>query len=385
MKYIWLTFILLILVAVGGLVWRFGMTTSIAVNLNSPACSDPVLTTAPTSDDNIDSITPLGNISLPGHALATNHTYYVLKRGADGLPLDTEVLAPADLFVGKITHIASIRDGQLRDNDYKVDMVPCRNVGIQFDHLRTLSPRLATAYANRQPKCKTNQRASDRNMYCDADMNIKLTAGELIGVAGGSIPTGFDFGATDGRLPKLEFANNKRYRSSYRQTACPYDLFGPAIKVHLYRFIGSNDQRRTIEPICGTVTYDLPGTVQGNWYFGKGGSDELERQGKTLALIYDNVDPKLGLIVLGSIFNKIVFVPTQSGLVNRDFAAISPGSSIYCYQPDASGSRVSYGIQNQFKGSALIRLSSTAELDVEIRPEDCGSHSVFSQPTRFIR
>lgn len=199
------------------------------------------------------------------------------------------------------------------------------------------------------------------------------------------MPTGFDFGATDGRQKPLEFANNKRYRNTTRQTVCPYDLFSSELKNHLYQFIGSNNQRRVIEPICGTIAQDIPGTVQGNWYLGKGKSDELERQGKMVALIHDNVDPKLGLVVLGETFNKIVFSPTNSGLINREFAQITAGQEIYCYQPDAVGSRVSYGTQGQFKGSVIIRLPSVSELDIEVRQQDCNHSITFTNPTRFIR
>lgn len=385
MKHKLLIFIPLpILLVVLGLAWQFGGFNQVLISLNTPTCSDPVLTTLPTGDENIDSITPLGNISLPNHVLPTEHTYYMLKRGANGLPLDTEVFAPANLSVTRITHISSIHNGQLRDNDYKVDMVPCKKVSIQFDHIRELSPKLAAAYKASKPRCQENQRAGDLNKYCDVDMNIKLSAGELVGVAGGGTPTGLDFGATDGRQKPLEFANNKRYRNNYRQTLCPYDLFSPELKSHLYQFLGSNEQRREIEPICGTIAQDMPGTAQGNWFEGKGSSDELERQGKMVALIHDNVDPRLGLIVLGSTFSKVVFSPTHSGLLNREFAAVVPGQDIYCYQSDEVGSRASYGTQDQFKGSVLIRLPSTSELDLEIRSENC-ENITFNSPTRFIR
>lgn len=386
MKHKWLIFIpLLILLAAFGFAWQFGLSNQILVSLNTPACSDPVLTTLPTSDENIESITPLGNISLPNHALPTDHTYYMLKRGADGLPLKTEVFAPANLVVERISYISTTRNGQLFDADYKVNMVPCKKVGIQFDHIRELSPKLAEAFKASNPRCQENQRAGDLNKYCDVEMNVKLSAGELVGVAGGGTPTGFDFGATDERQKLLEFANNKRYRSSYRQTSCPYDLFSPELKSQLYKFLGSNDQRRVIEPICGTIAQDVSGTAQGNWYLGNGSSDELERQGKMVALIHDNVDPKLGLFVLGNTFSKVVFSPTHSGLINREFSEVIPGQEIYCYQPDEVGSRASYGTHTQFKGSVLIQMPSASELDVEVRPEDCSDSIAFTRPTRFIR
>lgn len=386
MKYKWLIFTpLLALLATLVLAWQLGLFNQILVSLSTPTCSDPVLTTLPTTDENIDSITPLGNISLPNHALPTDHTYYMLKRGADGLPIKTEVFAPANLVVERISYISTTRNGQLFDADYKVDMVPCKKVTIQFDHIRELSPRLATAYKASKARCYENRRAGDLNTYCDAEMNVKLSAGDLVGTAGGGTPSGFDFGATDSRQKPMEFANNKRYRNSYRQTSCPYDLFSPDLKSHLYPFLGSNDQPRLIEPICGTIAQDMPGTAQGNWYQGKGSSDELERQGKTVSLIHDNVDPGLGLIVLGSTFSKVAFSPTHAGVVNREFAEITPGQEIYCYQPDVEGSRVSYGTQSQFKGSVLIHLSSASQLDVEVRSEDCSGSNTFSHPTRFMR
>ena len=385
MRHTWFIVLLLILIVVSGLGWKLRFLNPLLVSLTAPACSDPVLTTLPTSDENIDSITPLGNISLPNHLLPTEHTYYMFKRGTDGLPLKTEVFSPANLVVERITYISTTRNGQLFDADYKVDIVPCKKVSIQFDHIRTLSPKLASAYAASKPRCQENQRAGDLNQYCHAEINIKLSAGELVGIAGGGHPTGLDFGATDSRQKRLQFANNSRYRDNTRHTVCPYDLFGPAQKTHLYGFLGDSFQRRINEPICGTIAQDVAGGAQGNWYLGKGGSDELERQGKTVALIHDNVDPRLGLIVLGSTFSKVVFSPTHSGLINREFSEVVPSQQIYCYQPDASGSRVSYGTSGQFKGSVLIRLPSASELDVEVRSQDCSGSTAFTNPTRFIR
>jgi len=388
MKHKRLAIILLVFVAVTnavatGVAWRLGFINSVLVNITAPACSDPVLTTAPTGDENIASITPLGNISLPNHSLPTDHTYHVLKRGPDGLPLNTEVFSPANLTVGRITFISTTRDGQTLESDHKIDMVVCKKVTIQFDHIRELSPKLAAAYNTSKPKCQQSQRDQDLNKYCSVNTNIKLSAGELVGVAGGDKPVALDFGATDGRQKPLEFANNKRYRGESRRTICPYDLFGSDLKKHFYQFLGENEQRRVGEPICGTIAQDVPGSAQGNWFDGKGQADKMEREGKTVSLIHDNVDPKLGVIVLG-IKTKLAFSPTYSGLVNREFSEVKPGQEIYCYHPDATGSRATYGTHEQFKGSVLVRLVSAAELDIEIRSKDCGS-AVFGQPTRLIR
>lgn len=373
-----------LLVAAVGLMWRFGFINSLVAELTAPTCSNPVLTILPSSEQNIDSITPLGNISLPQHALPTEHTYHVLKRGPDGVPLNTEVFAPANLAVTTITHISSIRDGQQRDNDYQVDMLPCKEVHIKFDHIRELSPKLAAAYAASKPRCQENQRAGDLNKYCKVELNLTLSAGELIGMAGGGLPTAFDFGATDDRAKPLEFANNKRYGGSTRQTVCPYDLYGQEMKDHFYKLLGDSAQRRTNEPICGTIAQDVPGTAQGNWFDGKGKSDQLEQQQKTLALIHDNVDAKLGLLVLGRQDTKVIFSPTHSGFINREFSEVKPGHDVYCYQPTGLNSRAAYGVQSVFEGSVLIRLISNTELDFEVRSEDC-NNAIFASPTRFIR
>lgn len=372
------------LVAAVGLMWRLGFMNSVVAELTAPTCSSPVLTVLPSNEQNIDSITPLGNISLPQHALPTEHTYHVLKRGPDGIPLNTEVFAPANLAVTTITHISSIRDGQQRDNDYKVDMLLCKGVHIKFDHIRELSPKLAAAYTASKPKCQENQLAGDLNKYCKVELNLTLSAGELIGMAGGGLPTAFDFGATDDRSKPLEFANNQRYGGSTRQTVCPYDLYGQDMKDRFYKLLGESAQRRIDAPICGTIAQDVPGTAQGNWFDGQGKSSQLEQQQKTMSLIHDNVDAKLGLLVLGRQNAKVIFTPTHSGLINREFSEVKPGQDVYCYQPTGSSSRAAYGTQSVFKGSVLIRLASEAELDFEVTSKDCGN-AAFTSPTRYSR
>src|SRR3989344_7103350 len=379
-----LVVILIIVVAMGIL---SGLFTKLVVEVTTPNCQDPVLTTAPTiNNENLQHLVPLGNISPPGHYLPTPHIYYTLKRGSDNLTLKTRIYSPADVRVERITYIEDTRQGKLVAADYKVSMVPCKEVQIYFDHMQELAPKLAPAWKSGKPSCSENTFGSTAvGRYCKMDVNLTLKSGEEIGNAGGAMPTGWDFGATDTRKTPLQFTNNKRYQTDQLQTICPIDLFPKEIKDNLYQFFGNEYRERTEQPICGTIMQDVPGTAQGNWFDGKGKSYELENAQKSLSLIHDNTDPKLAVMVGGGVLGSdiyIKFLPKHSGTINREFSEIKPETQVYCYQAESLGAAP---IPEQQNMSVLIKLVSEAELQVERLSVPCDTTLMLKNPYTFIR
>lgn len=365
-----------------------GVSTKLVAEVTTPSCPDPVLTTAPTiNNENLQNLVPLGNISPPGHYLPTPHIYYILKRGADDLPLKTKIFSPADVRIENISYIEDTRQGQLVAADYKVSMVPCKQVHIYFDHIVQLAPKLETAWKAGKPSCSESTFGGNNvGRYCNMNINLTLKSGEEIGVAGGGTPTGWDFGATDTRQTPLQFANQKRYQKNDLHNICPIDLFPKEIKDNLYQFFGNEYRKRTEEPVCGTIMQDVPGSAQGNWFDGKGKNYELERQQKSLALIHDNFDPKMGIFVvnsktLGISEQKLTFSPKNSGTINREFSEVKNGDLVYCYQDEGIG----HPPENSRPLSILIRLKNKDELEVGTRNSSCDPNSSLSSSLLFKR
>lgn len=365
-----------------------GISTKVVATLTTPNCTDPVLTTPPTeNNENLAHMVPLGNISPPSHNLPTDHLYYTLKRGPDNLTLKTKIMAPAEVRVERITYISDTREGKLVAADYKISMIPCKQVEIYFDHIQQLSLKLESAWKKGNPRCSEATFGTNNiGRYCDKDVNITLKIGEEIGFAGEARPTGWDFGATDKRTPQLQFANPNRYRKSELQTICPIDLFPTDMKQNLYQFFGNERRKRTEEPVCGTIMQDVVDTAQGNWFDGKGSASDLEKSQKTLALIHDNFNPNMGIFVvnsqaLGVTDKKLTFTPKNSGTINREFSEIKNGELVYCYQDEGIG-HVPEGTPPL---SLLIRLKSKNELEVSTKNSACSSNSTLTNPHLFIR
>jgi hypothetical protein len=172
---------------------------------------------------------------------------------------------------------------------------------------------------------------------CRKEVDIRLSAGTLLGTTGGAQFPGLDYGGADRRVPPLPFVNPARSYGNdsefgQNHTICPIDYFVPAVADALRARLGGFGQTRTIAPVCGTIMQDLPNTAQGRWYF-----DNNVRDDPHLALAHDNVDPRLGVISSGTSVPNLQgtawkFTPPSSGRVNLDFPMVGSDGLIYCYQ-----------------------------------------------------
>ncbi|PKB83194.1 MAG: hypothetical protein BZY88_02550 [SAR202 cluster bacterium Io17-Chloro-G9] len=207
---------------------------------------------------------------------------------------------------------------------------------------------------------------------------IELQAGEVIGFAGGEGHLAMDFGAFDGRVPPLGFANPARFWSDplgldpYHMV-CPIDYYAPEIRDQLRGRLGefTGQRPRTVEPICGEVEQDELGTAQGTWYRrGTLGPSESPH----LALVHDNVDPSLGVFSFGTSVPGLgpgvyFFHPQTSGRINLDFSRVAADGSVYCYASlfGRSGRPVSP------TRTILIQLTSETTLRIETQDAaECG-------------
>ena len=356
--------------------------------LTTPKCgSGPVLSNLPTADSDFEYLIPLGNLSPPQHTIPTDHIYYVFKRENPEVASPTiDVHSPAKARFNSVLHIIDIQDGKIRTDDYKISFYPCRGVTLYYDHITGFKGGLADAVKGKKESCsESHPRPQDTNRYCRISIDYLAEAGEVIGTAGQSTATGFDFGAIDHRMNPLSYANSKRHRKDAFYVACPFDLYPEDIKPKIWPRFGAPDKPRAIEPICGSVAQDKVGTLQGNWFIGDIPADEPESWNKSLALVPDNMDPSIGVVSFGGnggSASRAYFEPKSSGLINREFSGVSPGSEIYCYQFDATMGGLHSGPASD---RYLIRLNSTTELSFEAQKGGCGEKPSFSSPTTYSR
>lgn len=187
--------------------------------------------------------------------------------------------------------------------------------------MATVSEEVQSAFG--EVPCEENWTAhSDQ---CTRFSNHPVRAGTVLGSVHPSGP--FDLGTYDYRAP-LAYANPYRYGDPDSGTprglyvTCPLDYFTPRLQRELYRKVD-----REITPRCGEVMLDVPGTLQGNWFYGDASAASPSGWDGYLAFVYDHQDPSLAAISVGGIFMDATvwrFIPTSAGTVNRRFSDVTP-------------------------------------------------------------
>ena len=382
MPKILLTFTLVILVGLGIFFGVFNKNTEI---IGSSCPQGPLFTVSPIKQNDLLYVVPLGHLNPPDHTIPTDHIYLTVKDTNQIIPNSAkEIFAPGDITITSIQKTHVIRGGKLQSDDYSIDFSPCKKVRGKFGHVTKLSASLSKLMDTENLNCENRKSGpSDESTYCRKDLSYQIKAGELMGEAGGGSATGLDFQLVDRRSEKLNYANPKRYRDDQFYYVCPLDYFDQTTKDSLHQLLGNNLTKRIVEPRCGEVNQDKLGTAQGNWIASDGLIDSPENWSKTLALVYDNIDVKMGVVSIGGIIStpqRIQFTPKNEGLVNRKFSQVKNDGNIYCY----GGELISKFSGGQ-SGRVLIQLVSETSLKVEYQQGSCNLNTNFSSPTIYLR
>ena len=300
--------------------------------------SSTLFSIAPLALDDVTSIFPLGNLNPTGHTFPTRHMYFHIRTTDPSDPAspkaEVPLVAPGDLVITSISTSQNLtRDPPL--TDYSVRFAACEEFTGYFLHVNTITEKLQDQFTPPFDWCNEYSTGGDIYRNCGKRLTIEMKAGEPIGTAGGPGHNALDFGASDTRVPPLQFANPSRWQGG-RYVVCPLDYFEPGLRDALYGLLGDGAVLRTIAPICGEVEQDEPGTAQGAWFAaGAAGGNEDPH----LALVHDNSDPSIGVFSIGTSLGAIGvpaglyhFDPTSSGPVNREFRDVTADDRVYCYE-----------------------------------------------------
>jgi hypothetical protein len=310
-------------------------------------------------------IAPLGNLNPSGHTFPTVHIYLFI-RDANGPPTppvqNVPVYAPAAIT---ITQISSSQDFTAGFSDYGLHFQPCDQLQGYFYHLPSISSALQTAFDAVTGNCQDYVTGGHSFRYCNKDVSVRVEAGAQIGTAGGpgTGSVALDFGARDGRIAKLTYANSARIREDPDHgfddfhVVCPIDYYEEGTRALLEAKL--NRVARAI-PLCGTVAQDIAGTAQGKWYLA-GTASPTTGEDDQIALVHDNVDPAKPVFSVGNArlgTGRYFFTVRSSGLVNRDFGDVAADGNIRCFDSLSGASGA---------GSAvfLVQLTSPTALMIE--------------------
>ena len=334
-----------------------------------PSCStDALYSVSPIAPDKITYILPLGNFT----PLPSDHLYFVINRLSTTSPTQTvSLVAPGDITAFKIGRQVQTTNGKIVNTDFFLDFVACREVTGAFGHVSSLTGRLGGINFD---QCDQPYSIGDGSLYqhCNAEIDIQLRAGELIGTAGGKSSAALDFASDDWRLPVPYVANPDH---QYDLTAsCALDYYQGAVSTTLHGLLGHGPGTHLAQG-CGEPFQDKAGTLQGNWFNGTAEQTNGNIT-KMLALAHENYDPTLGAISIGGTIaqrGEWRFTPTHTGAVNREFSEIVPGDQIYCYQ--------STGLS----GRLLIQLVTATTLTIEHQASSSSAKIAFIHPFAYQR
>jgi len=266
-------------------------------------------------------IDPLGATNPSDHTFPTVHTYMMLTDNTVPSP----VYAPGNMALTNVAMTQNLSDGS---SDYSISFSPCTEVTGYFLHITTLTTDILDKVGDFSD-CATYS----NYRYCYKDVSIEMTAGTLLGYAGGpnSSSGALDFGLRDSRITPIYYVNPDRLvNDDQLYVVCPYDYYeAGAVRNNLYAKLRI---ARTDDPVCGTVALDVQNTAQGRWYLeGSTGSGEADH----LALVPSNKTPlTVGVLSVGNSSvgtDAYYFDFASSGLINRSFSAISFDGNIYCF------------------------------------------------------
>ena len=331
------------------------LSTQTNIPVSQPATED-LFTVIPLETSDFASLVPLGNLNPSGHVFPTDHHYFALTNPGTSVP----VRSPGEITVEKISQMEHLTDGFI---DYSLTIRLSDSVTAKFGHLSTLTSFLLNE-AGTIPLGSTYTTGGKEYRYSSKSVSIDVAAGTEIGTTGVNPEMmALDFGVYD-ELSTPFFANPTRIESmgNYYRAVSALDYFSEGPKAVLEGYCGNWDGmlKRTVPPLGGTLSQDIPGTAQGIWF----------REGKSnypqdphIALVHDNVNPSIPVFSIGNSISDLnsgtyPYTPQTSGTTNRDFGDIEANGQIYAFQ----------SFNNGEEGTILVQLIDDNTLKIERVP-----------------
>ncbi len=349
-----------------------------------PACtSGETFSVSPMDSSNFTQITPLGNTDAPGHTFPTVHTYIGLTDNEVAAP----VYAPGNITISEVTSLTVLSTNK---TDYVINFYPCKDIRGYFDHVTTLTDSLLNVVGEFS-ECNNYSIGDENYRSCTKSVSISVTAGTLLGYAGGPTTTGsaaLDFGLRDFRTVPAYYVNPERLvNGNMTHVVCPYDYYEDGSAKDL--LFTKLRVARTEEPVCGKVDHDIKNTAQGLWYLVD--SESSNSEVNHIALVPSNFDPNYGVLSVGNSAvgtNEYHFVFQDTGKVKAKFSSISANGNKYCF--DSLRTRASESSGSAIDGYLFLTMPTANTLTLERKssgscPSNPNSLSFSSSAVSFER
>jgi hypothetical protein len=308
-------------------------------------------------------IIPMGGM-IGSHVTPIDHQYYVsydFNKG-DEVNVDIDVYSPGEGVVTQIQHMnIAAGDTPLEVDDFRLVIQHTPTISSIYIHIDELSDKLEMF---------------DPGLGEYTNVNVKVSAGEVIGRYGGSV----DYNIVD-EENILPFINPMSYKSEDWKIHCldPFDYFNESIKSILIEKC-----LRTQEPIGGKICYDIDGKLVGTWFLdgtnGYAGVNLDRYWAGHLSIAYDSIDPEAIIISIGTYVDSAKQFSVKNNSPNPADISVDDGLVIYelvdyeYYKNDTRWDRNSLakGLKvrnsNYVQGVILFELIDDKKLKMELFP-----------------
>ena len=332
-----------------------------------PECDNKLFTTFPVDMNEVESITPLGNLGPPGHTFPTQHPHIHL--GVYETSYAYPLYAPADVYITSVAW----SEGSTQDPiDHVIYFALCKDIIGYYNHVKTLSNEVNDII----DKVECEDFSTDSEGSCTKVLLDKVEEGTLLGEVG--LKQGnFDFGLIDLRK-RLDFIKQERYPTRDQYLNCAFDYYPENMKQQFYDLINR------VDGTCGQVMQDVPNTLKGNWFHESSPEKYVVDWNVYLAFINHYEDPSIQVVSIAGIFTEpslYKFIPKTSGVINREFSQVTADGTIYCYE----GSNVIREFETVPSGKILVQLIDEDTLNIEHQTGKCTGSESFKNLAVYNR
>lgn len=344
------------------------------------------LTTLPVARDQIMGVVPLGHLAPPSHTQSTDHIYFLLPGYEQQEVPSVPVVSPGAGSVVKLANFSSNSTGT-EFTDWQVEISTCTDGTIKFGHVTTISAELQALTEGPAESCNTYGYTGYMHTSCTwkgQGVDLSVSAGQEIGTAGGlgTPNTQLDMWVLDWAGELAAAIDQDAQPESILRAGCGLDWFTADLRADLYSIrMESNGILADEATGCGKVFQDVAGTAKGFWY------SVTPVEGKwldNLALVDTNTRSDHQAISVAALVadpGYWIFQTRSAGTVNRDFAQVTAGSGVHCYDSFTADSNGPTGTTDRF----LIEVVDTDTLRIEHQGGSCGAYPSFTSPYLYSR
>ncbi|MBN8222290.1 MAG: hypothetical protein J0L53_15315 [Spirochaetes bacterium] len=321
-----------------------------------PAC--PVLNATsqiygvfPVMPANLTGVTPVGEVDATGHTFPNWHMFATVNPTPTPVGYDP-VYSPV---TGKVISVMRTRGSPAEMWDYYIRFANCAEVEIMVAIVNNVDPAWEAAFGfSAAPSGNILERSDPAALWINEGTYLGLVNLNKRKIA---------LEAYDKRKPTAAFYDLGRYRAIHAYLQCPIDYFTTPIQTAVNLHLPG--------AACGRADQDVPGALQGNWFFygdGNLNGDAVRSldQKAHIAFVKNATGTRLISMANTTLRAGVIMPPSPIYTVNAAepaFHLVTPASGLVCYTlAGAGGADTNRSLLVKMDNNTILRtkISTTA-------------------------